>query len=238
MKRSGLLLILVILAAAGMAAGQDYYEYPASISSTGTGTASAEPDVASVVFGVSITRSEPDIAVNDAAEMINAAMAAARRVGVEGEDMQTTSYSLWVQEIWDDYDYEYTGEMEYVVTHYIKADIRDITSVGDLLAAVVNAGANSINSVTFYVEDTSELFDLARERAAVQAREKAEQLADNFNVSLGDIQTISEYTNYYPTSSMAYDNYGGGLGYYESPSVTPGAYSISVEVYATYHIEQ
>jgi len=240
MKRTGFVIMLVIFTLTGMAMAQDYWEYPATISSTGYGTASAEPDVASVVFGVNITRSEPDIAVNDAARLVEAAMAAARREGVEGEDMQTTSYNLWVQEVWDDYDYEYTGEMEYVVTHYVKADIRDISSVGDVLAAVVTAGANSINGVSFYVEDTASLYVEARQRAAEHARDKAEQLADNFGVTLGEISSISEWTNnYYPTSGMAYDNYGGGLGYYaESPPVTPGAFSISVEVSATYEIIQ
>ncbi len=240
MRKSGFILLLAILALSGMATAQDYWEYPATISSTGYGTASAEPDVASVVFGVSITRSEPNIAVNDAAQLVEAAMAAARREGVAGEDMQTTSYNLWVQEVWDDYDYDYTGELEYVVTHYVKADIRDISSVGDVLAAVVTAGANSITGVSFYVEDTASLYVEARRRAAEHARDKAEQLADNFDVTLGELSSISEWTNnYYPTSGMAYDNYGGGLGYYaESPPVTPGAYSISVEVSATYEINQ
>jgi len=230
---------MLILAVTGMAMGQDYYEYPATISSTGSGTASAEPDVASVVFGVNITRSDPAVAVNDAAQLVEAAMAAARREGVAGADMQTTSYNLWVQEVWDDYDYEYTGEMEYVVTHYVKAEIRDISSVGDILVAVVSAGANSINGVSFYVEDTASLYEEARQRASAHVRDKAEQLAENFNVTLGEITSISEWTNYYPTSQMSYDNYGGGLGYYaDSPPVTPGAFSISVEVSATYEIIQ
>ncbi len=239
MKRTGMILLLVIVASASMATGQDIWEYPATISSTGSGTASAEPDVASVVFGVNITRLDPAVAVNDAAQLVEAAMAAARREGVAGADMQTTSYSLWVQEIWDDYDYEYTGEMEYVVTHYIKADIRDINSVGDVLAAVVSGGANSINGVSFYVEDTASLYEEARRRASEHVRVKAEQLADNFGVTLGEITSISEWTNYYPASTGAWDNYGGGLGYYaESPPVTPGAFSISVEVSATYEIIQ
>ena len=239
MKRTGIILLLVVLAMTGMAIGQEYWEYPATISSSGSGTAGAEPDVASVVFGVNITRSDPGEAVNDAAQMVEAAMAAARAEGVAGADMQTTTYSLWAQEVWDDYDYEYTGEMEYAVNHYVRADIRDISSVGDVLAAVVYAGANSINGVSFYVEDTASLYEEARNRASEHAREKAEQLADNFGVTLGEITSISEWTNYYPASGMAYDNYGGGLGYYaESPPVTPGAYSITVEVSVTYEIIQ
>jgi len=241
MKLSGMISLMVILAATGTAIGQNAWEYPATISSTGYGVASAEPDIVSIVFGVNITRSNPAEAVNDAAQLIEAAMAAAGREGVSGENMQTSSYNLWVQEAWDDYQGMYTGEMEYTVNHYIRADIRDIDSVGDILAAVVSAGANSINGVSFYVEDTSALYEEARARAADNAKMKAEQLADNFNVSLGEVQNVSEWTNdYYPAASaMAYDSYSGDAGYYtESPPVTPGGYTISVEVSVTYEIVQ
>jgi len=231
-------LLLITMSASGIATAETY-EYPATISSTGTGTASAEPDVASVTFGVSITRSTPDAAVSEAAAIVEAAMAAARSEGIRGEDMQTTSYDLWVQEVWDEYEYDYTGEMEYVVTHYVKADIRDISKVGDVLSAVVGAGANSINGVYFYVEDTQSLYETARLRAAEHARDKAEQLAGAFDVELGRLTGISEWSNNYYDYGMAYDNYGGGAyGYAEIPPVTPGSFSISVEVSATYEIAE
>ena len=240
MKNTGLMILLVMLMFTGISVSQQYYDYPAQITTTGMGTASAEPDVASIVFGVDITRSEPDVAVDDAAQMIHSAMAAARSEGVAGEDMQTVSYNLWVEQVWDDYDYEYTGEMEYHVMHYIKADIRDIESVGDVLAAVVSNGANSINGVNFFVEDTSALYEEARQLAAEHANDKAQQLADCFGISLGNISSVSEWTNnYYYSDYGAYDNYGGGLGYYAgTPSITPGAYSISVEVSVSFMIEE
>ncbi|MCK4506527.1 MAG: SIMPL domain-containing protein [Candidatus Aegiribacteria sp.] len=241
MKNTGLVIIMVLLMFTGIAVSQQCYDYPALITTTGMGTASAEPDVASIVFGVDITRSEPDVAVDDAARMIHSAMAAARAEGVAGEDMQTVSYNLWVEQIWDDYDYEYTGEMEYHVIHYIKADIRDIESVGDVLAAVVSEGANSITGVSFFVEDTSALYEEARQYAAEYARDKAQQLADCFGIKLGAISSISEWTNNYYNyyEYGAYDNYGGGLGSYaQSPSITPGAYSISVEVSVSFNIEE
>ncbi|OPL18623.1 MAG: hypothetical protein AVO35_04635 [Candidatus Aegiribacteria sp. MLS_C] len=234
------MLAAIALITAAPVAGQEYWEYPATISSTGLGTASAEPDVASVTFGVSITRSTPDGAVDEAGRLMESAMAAARSEGVRGQDMQTTSYNLWVQEVWDDYDYAYTGEMEYVVTHYVQAEVTDINSVGDVLAAVVEAGANSITGVYFHVEDTAALYEEARVLAARNAVEKAEQLAEAFGVELGELQSISEWTNsnYGYGYDSAYYNYGGGAGYTESPPVTPGAYSITVEVSATYEIVQ
>lgn len=238
MRRMTLMILGALLLAAAAVPAQEYYEYPAVISITGTGTASAEPDVASIIFGIDITRDSADQAVDEAGRLADAAMAAARAKGVAGADMQTTGYNLWVEEVWDDYNYEYTGEMQYHVTHWIKADIRDIDSVGDVLAAVVDAGANSISSVSFRVEDTGSLYELARVRAAEDARDKAEQLAATFGVELGALTSISEWANnYYPMDSSYY-NYGGGYGEYYAPPVSPGAYTISVEVSASWKLAE
>lgn len=240
MKLRGLLLLAAMLTAAGASAGQDSWEYPATINSSGHGTASAEPDVATVTFGVNITGSTPEEAVDEAARLMDAAMAAARSHIVRDGDMHTTGYNLWVQEVWDEYEYAYTGEMEYVVNHYVQADIRDISRVGDLLSAVVNAGANSITGVYFRVEDTAGLYEEARRNAARNAREKAEQLADAFDVQLGPLQSVSEWTNdYYQDYGYGYDSYMGAGGYSaQPPSITPGAFSVTVEVSATYEVIQ
>ncbi len=230
------LLLLAVPAAA-----QEMYEYPATISSTGHGIASAEPDMATIVFGVDLKRREPGEAVDEAAILMEEAMAAARAEGVAGEDLSTTSYNLWVEQIWDDYTYEYTGEMEYHVTHYATAVVRDLDSVGDVLSALVEGGANTISSVTFGVEDTSDLYAEARQTAAANAAAKAEQLADGFGLELGRVTGISEWTNdyYYQDYGYSYANYGAGAGYGgEVPPVTPGAFRVGIEVSVTYELEQ
>jgi len=237
--RTGMMTVLVLVLAAAVSFGQEPYVYPATISSTGYGTASAEPDIVTIVFGVDITRSEPDLAVQDAGRLADAAMAAARAAGVAGSDMKTTGYNLWVEQVWDDYAYEYTGEMNYHVTHWMSADVRNIDDVGAVLAAIVEAGANSVSSVTFRVEDTTELYDLARQRAAEDARDKAELLVESFGTSLGRLTSISEWNSYnYAYDQAAYSNYGGGYGDYSVPPVTPGAYTVSVEVSASWELTE
>ena len=233
--------VLVLLSAAaltGTAAAQEGYDYPGSIAVTGVGYASAEPDEARIIFGVEITMKDPAEAVTEAAELINSAMAAARRNGISGDEMQTVSYNMWVQEEYDDYNYVYTGEMEYFVTHMIRADVKDIGSVGGVLAALVSAGANTISSVSFTVEDESELREDARRAAVQDAIARAEVIADELGVELGDPTYVSEYD--YGYSYDYYDpymNYGGGMGYESSsPSVTPGSYVVQSSVSITFEI--
>ncbi len=234
--------ILVLLSAAaltGTAVAQEVYDYPGTIAVTGVGYASTEPDEARIVFGVEVTMKDPADAVTEAADLINSAMAAARRHGVRGDEMQTVSYNMWVQEEYDDNNYVYTGEMEYFVSHMIRADVKDIGNVGDVLAALVGAGANTISSVYFTVEDESELKEEARRAAVQDAIARAEMIADELGVALGDLTYVSEYDygyGYYDYYDP-YMNYGGGLGNgMSSPSVTPGSYVVQSSISVTFEI--
>ena len=230
--------ILLVVLLSGGAAAQDYSNN-SSITVTGTGYSSAEPDVARVMFGVNVILTDPAQAVSEAAQLINDSMAAARRMGVAGDEMQTISYSMWTQEEFDDYSYEYTGRMEYSITHTIQVDIEDIENVGEVLAAIVTAGANQINSVTFIVDDTSDMKEDARRNAVQDAIQKAEVIADELGIELGEPTYVSEYDYGYDPYTY-YDpnlNYGGGLNYsVTAPSVTPGSYVVSSSVSVTFEI--
>ncbi len=96
------------------------------------------------MFGVDITEKDPADAVNDAAEMMDAAFAAASEFGIEESDMMTTSYNMWVEEEYDYITYEYSGETMYHLSHYAQVDVRDLESVGEVLAALVGAGCESL----------------------------------------------------------------------------------------------
>jgi len=63
----------------------------------GTGTVSAEPETANVVFGVELQGDDPAAIVEEAAEKIDQATAAAVELGVAEEDVRTMGYNLWVE---------------------------------------------------------------------------------------------------------------------------------------------
>jgi uncharacterized protein len=63
-----------------------------------------------------------------------------------------------------------------------------------LLDEAVNAGANSINGVTFSVDDQTAAASEARHRAVEDARTKAEEVAKAAGLTLGSIVSIAEGT--------------------------------------------
>ncbi|MBN2586169.1 MAG: SIMPL domain-containing protein, partial [Candidatus Fermentibacteraceae bacterium] len=157
--------LLMVLAAAvliGGCGGEETAEYYGSISVTGQGTAYGDADVASIVFGVDLIEDDPGVAVDNAAVMMEEAFAAAAEMGIAESDMKTTSYSLWAEEQYDYGTYTYTGKVMYHVTHYAQVDVRDLEQVGQVLSALVSSGSNTIQGVSFSVEDSQTLMEQAR----------------------------------------------------------------------------
>jgi uncharacterized protein YggE len=210
--------------------------YPPTIMVSGSGTACAEPDVADITFGVDISRDDPGDAVDDAAVMMQSAMDAAAGLGVDPADLETTSYSMWVEQEYDYQTYEYTGRLLYHVTHYASADVRDLDTVGEVLSALVSAGANTISGVSFVYEDESALRDRARELAVADARRIADLLAAQLGVHLGSPISVSEWVDYYPMS-RASTGWLGGDACTEVPPVSGGAFSITLNVQVSYSID-
>jgi uncharacterized protein YggE len=201
----------------------------------GTGQASAEPQMAQVTFGVELRGDDVAALVNEAANKINQAIAAAKGIGVADADVQTASYSVWVETIYDPQTGTPTGEVVYHVSHYVQATLHDLSQVGNLLAAVVEAGANTISGVTFSVEDPNTLVEQAREQALQNGRAQAEAMAEALGVTLGKPTSVMETSGGYPVAAQGVGGMGGG-GMVAAPSITPGAFSVSVSIQIVYEI--
>ena len=114
------------------------------------------------------------------------------------KDIQTTDFSIYPRQQYDD-----NGNLTsviYVVNNTVYITVRDLTTLGDMLDAVVSAGANTINSIQFDVEDKTQAMEQARQAAVEDARNQADQLTTASGAKLGDVQTISYYDTSNPVS--------------------------------------
>ncbi len=219
--------------------GQEPPAVVRQISVTGTGLAKADPDIATIVFGVDISSEDPAEAVSDAAALVNSAEAAVFEAGVAEDDISTQSYSLWIENVYDPITYQYTGERVFHVSHYETLEVRDLETVGDLLATLVESGINTISSVTFHVEDQTALYDQARQAALADAVRRAEAIAEGLGATLGEPVYVSEYgggyTEFDQTTLVAGST---GLNRMENaPVFSPGSFSASASMTVTFEIE-
>lgn len=179
---------------------------PPTLTVTGQGSASAVPDIGTIRAGVETdgnTAAEALAANNALAERLIATL---KQAGVAPSDIQTGS--LYVEPRYarvsgtqPDRAPEVVG---YRVVNEVSVTIRAVGDMGAILDAVVQAGANRINSIGFGLNDDRAVTDEARREAVADAKRIADIYAEAAGVKLVGILSIREGGNIQPQP-------GGGL---------------------------
>ncbi len=207
-----------------------------SISVSGSGNASGTPDVAYVNLGVDSTDADVGKAVENANTEMAAIIAAITDTGVDPKDIQTTNFNVYPEDKYD-MNGQRTGERIYHVQNSLNVTVRDISKAGAVIDAGLQAGADTVNGLSFGIADTSALEQEARLKAVEDARKRAGQLADAVGVSLGDPIIVSEVTGGYFPPPIPYAAQDAGLGG-GGPQITPGQLQVSVQVNVTFAIAE
>jgi hypothetical protein len=207
---------------------------PRTLNVNGSGKAFLTPDIAYINVGVHTEGPSAAEAVAENNRLAQAVQAALKKMGVAEKDIQTTNFSIYPQTQYDT-EGKPTGKVLYIVDNTVFVTARDLTKIGELLDTVVQAGANSINGISFDVADKTAALSAARKAAVENARLKAEELAQAAGVTIGAVQTITEYSSN-PTpiyeAKLAMDA--------PSPSAVPiaaGQMTLTVEVNIVYEIQ-
>lgn len=242
MKRTSMILSIVILAAVALSACG-----PATIVAnqappqrtmivTGTGMVNLTPDIAYINIGVHTEKDTASDAVAENNAQTQQVIDALKQAGVDAKDIQTTNFSIWPNTQYDPQTGEKIGTT-YVVDNTVYVKVRKLDQLGNMLDATVRAGANSINSIQFDVADKTDALKQARDAAVKDAKSQAQELATAAGVSLGDVQNISFY-NSIPTPYVdTYGKGGGGVAAAAAVPVTPGQLTLTVTVNLTYEIK-
>jgi len=220
--------------------------YPAfserTFSVVGEAEVVAKPDVGRFSFSVR-TEGGTDVAnlQRQNTEGSNRVIAFLEDQGVDETDIKSESYNVYPN--YQYYDCRAGGVCPparisgYTVEHSLEVTIRDIGKAGDLLAGVVENGANTVSQLRLEVDDPTQLENEARGKAITNARENAKAIADAGNFRLGKL--ISVYTMQ-PDPYTRYDGYGLGgdaaAEVYVAPQIEPGTQKIIVTVNVTYEI--
>ncbi len=182
----------------------------ATISVSGSGSASAPPDAMRIRLAASAFRPTLAAALADSeqsAARIRAVLAAG---GVTGADAATQGLSVQAEQVWTEgRGPQVTG---YRSDHQLLVTLRAMDVAGRLLGeALVAAGDDGrLDGVEFVVEDEVPLRVRAREAAWADARARAEQLAALAGRSLGRVVSVAE---------------GGGVG-------PPGPFPVAMRMAA------
>ena len=226
-------LALLILLALSPAAAQE--ETPRRLVVTGTGEASARPDVAVIAAGVVVQADTASAALAENTRAMNAVLEQLRAAGIAQEDVQTAQFSvtpLYESTQPDPQRTEPPGIVGYQVSNQVTARVRDIDRLGATLDALVRAGANSIDGLHFEVADPEQLLGEARDAAVADALAKARRYASAAGVQLGAILALEEGGAYGPPRPMMRVE-----AMAESVPIAPGQTEMSASVTMTFALQ-
>ncbi len=239
-------ILSLFLLAQTVAVAQDFGRpgVPATdtVTVNGSGQATLPPDVARVSFTVEHTAAAVSDAQAATTKQANAVLDYVAGRGVASKDVKTLSYSITPQ-------YAYPSPcaagglcpvrtpkvIGYQVAESIQVTVRDLSSVGALLAGLGKLEVQNVSGPAFALDDPSAGYDAARADAIAKAKAQAALLATQLGVSLGKIVNFSESSGNYP-----YPVYGLGAVDARSaaaaPNVPTGENTYTASVSITYEI--
>jgi uncharacterized protein YggE len=192
MRRSALLLSLALAATSPVGAqGQT----PASsvvpmLSTSGQGEAKVTPDRASVMLNVQTRATTAAAAASENATRTRAVIDAVAKLGLSRDQLSTEGYTVYPE-----MQYDKNGAAPrvsgYVVTNTVRAETKRPEQAGAIVDAALAAGANMVNSLTFYASSIDEARRQAVAAAVGSARADAEAMARAAGGTLGALVELS-----------------------------------------------
>jgi uncharacterized protein YggE len=161
-----------------------------TVSVTGTGRVTLTPDRASFTVGVQTIAPSLAVATQENAARMTAVVAALRKAGATDRELRTTGLSIYPQQAPD------PGNKPRIVAYQVANNVTvtrdDVATIGKLLEAAVQAGANTVSGVNFSVSDPARGRDTGLQAAFTDAKAKADVLARAAGRTVGRALAITE----------------------------------------------
>lgn len=136
----------------------------------------AEPDLVTVGAGVTTQAPTAVAAMRANAQAMSAVVQRIKALGIADRDIQTTGINLGAQ-----YDYDQARQRQvfrgYQASNRVSVKLRDVPRTGEVLDALVAAGATDISGPDFSIEDDSAARSQARMAAIKTAEAQAMEYA-------------------------------------------------------------
>jgi hypothetical protein len=203
------------------------------LTTTGTYTATADPDRAEIVLGVEEQASDAAIAQRAVADKMARIRTALTNLGIGKDSIETMNYDISQRYDWEHGRNDVIG---YTATQTIRVKLTDLNKVGQVVDAAGDAGANRVDYVSFTLSDAkrAELKKQALTQAAKNAREQADAAAAGLGVKVTSVRKID-------TNGVDYQPYYRYLGGAEVKTMEAAAPTViepsSVGISATVSVE-
>lgn len=171
---------------------------PPTLTVAGEGESSTRPDRAVIQLGAVAQAEQASAAQAQVNAVMQAAIDAIRKVDIADEMISTAGISL--QPVYTDRqalprDEQPSAEPRitgYRASKRVRVVIDDLSKVGDVIDAGVQAGANQVQGLSFELKDDTAARRTALADAARQARAKADALASALDLRIDSVHAVNE----------------------------------------------
>lgn len=182
---------LPLLLALSLLAGLAFAQPPSinTITVTATGSASAAPTQATLTLGVTTNDANPTQAFDQASQAMTRVRAALLKAGVPSKALRTSTFTatpLTRRQA------DGSTRTTFRVQHLYTLTLDHVAQVAGVLQAALDAGATTVDRITFGLTDPTQLAYQARRQASVLAHAKAAQLASDNHLHLMRVLSIQE----------------------------------------------
>ena len=230
-----LVCLLIVLSVPALAE-----ENPRLIRVSGNATVALAADTATMQIGVNTKKPTVQEAQKENAALMNAVLEALHAIGIEDQDIMTSQFNVSSM-----FDYSVSSLGQEIRTQYyevqnnVSVTVHDLSLIGQVLDAAMEAGANTSYGITFSSTKQNEAYQKALTRAVEDAMQKAGVLAAAAKVQLGNLVSMNATQNQY-----AMGGYGISNAYvYEAKSmdrgtvITSGDITVSADVTLEYEFQ-
>jgi len=162
-----------------------------TVTVSGEGVIKTAPDMATVWFAVVTHDALPERARALNAEASAQAMNAVRALGIEEKEIRLEGMQLAPRRVYDP-DRRVYEQDGFDATRTVRVTLHDLDLLPEMVARVVEGGANQINNIQYGLDDRSSIELEVLARAVERAREKASVMATHLDRALGKAIQITE----------------------------------------------
>ena len=209
---------------------------PRTVTVDGVGVVSGVPDTVTLSLGVTVDRSSAADALDAANTKANKLIDVLKGAGVAKTDLRTGYVSVYPR-----YDGGSTAN-GYTASNSVTAVVHDVSKAGPVIDAATQAVGDGITlgGVSFSIDDTSDLYGQARQKAVEEAKVGAGQLAQAAGTSVGAVLSMNESVQSSPYP-YAYDRGPSGAattvaGGMAPTPIEPGSQELQLRVQVVFEL--
>jgi uncharacterized protein YggE len=207
---------------------------PAAVRVVGQATVSAKPDRAELTLGVTTDKKTATAATQENERKMEKVLAALKKeIGADGE-IKTSQISITPRFPDSNRAPRATAILGYTVSNTLLVRVNDIKAVGRILDRALEAGANTVDSVSFTLKDPEAAQSEALRAATAKARARALAMAEGLFLRVGQVLSVSEGVGDTDTPLHEFAKFKVESSPAANVPVEPGAVDVTATVTVTF----